>query len=341
MSKDITIYDIAKDAGLSPATVSRALNDHPTVREKTKSKIFKIASKLGYQSNIFAANLRTNRSNNIGVIVPMLDSKFQASVIAGMETVASEAGFNLLISQSLNSQEKELANVHTMFKSRVDGLLVSQTSNEFGTQHFKPFFRKNIPVIFYDRVGNCDNCLGIVIDNVNAAYTATKHLLEQGYKRIFHVLGSEKIDVYRDRLKGYKLALIENHIAYNGDLVMFSKLSEDACEDIIEKMQELEQMPDALFVSNDGCAANCIQVLKSKGICVPDDIAVVGFNNDGISRLVEPNLTTINYPGQEMGEIAMKSLLQRLEDPSSTTLNQTEKISLRSELIIRDSSVKK
>ncbi|WP_194974264.1 LacI family DNA-binding transcriptional regulator [Aquiflexum lacus] len=340
MEKEITIYDIAKDVGVSPTTVSRALNHHPAVHEKTKKKIFDAVLKMGYQSNIFAANLRTKRTNNIGVIVPRLNSNFQSSVLAGMEKAANEAGLNLIISQSLESFEKEKANANTMFNSRVDGLLVSLASDTENIDHYKPFLRKGIPLLFFDRIAEQSGCTGIVIDNIQAALNATNHLIEQGCKRIVHVLGNIKINVYADRLKGYKYALLENEMLFDPSLIILSDLNEEAGEEIISKIMKLNPLPDGLFVSNDACAASCIRHLKLEGIRIPEDIAVVGFNNDVISRLVEPNITTVNYPGYEMGELAMKNLIKHLDKPNEGMLENTNKITLRSDLIIRKSSKK-
>ncbi|AFL84753.1 transcriptional regulator [Belliella baltica DSM 15883] len=342
MEKEITIYDIAKGLGVSPTTVSRALNNHPAVKEKTKKKIFDAASELGYQSNIFAANLRSKRSNNIGVIVPSLKSNFQASVLAGMEKVASEAGFNLVISQSLESSEKEIANTKSMFNSRVDGLLISLASGAENLEHFSPFYKKGIPVIFYDRIANTDISTGVSIDNIQSAQIATNHLIDQGCRRIVHVLGSTEVSVYAERLKGYKYALIDKNIPFEDNLVIvLSDINEEAGEEIVSQILKMDPLPDGLFVSNDACAASCLNHLKMNGIRVPQDMALVGFNNEIISRLVEPKITTINYPGYEMGEVAMKNLINHLEEPDTTTLQNTNKITLRSELIIRESSLKK
>src|SRR5690554_805179 len=180
MNKEITIYDIAKSLEISPTTVSRALNNHTAVNEQTKQRIFRAAKEMGYRSNIFASNLRSKRTNNIGVIVPRLNSPFQSSAIAGMEKIANESGFNLVISQSLESLEKEIANVKMMFNSRVDGLIVSMVDDPTNIEHFKPFIKKGIPLLFYDRVAEQEECTGVIIDNVQAAYNATSHLIAQG-----------------------------------------------------------------------------------------------------------------------------------------------------------------
>jgi len=341
MNKEITIYDIASETGTSPATVSRALNNHPTVKEKTKKKIFDAAEKLGYRSNIFAANLRSKSTKNIGVIVPMLNSYFQSSVLAGMEKVANEAGFNLIISQSFESVEKEKANAKSMYNSRVDGLLVSLASNTKEIAHFKPFIETGTPVIFFDRIAENSHMTGVIIDNSQAAYNATQHLIGQGCKNIAHVLGNTHVNVYAERLKGYKYALMDHDLPFNKKNVIITDLKKTGREDLIQKILSMKPVPDGLFVSNDICAADCISHLKKAGIRIPEDIAVVGFNNDPTSRLIEPNLTTTNYPGYEMGEVAMKNLINRLKETGNDVLHNTNTITLRADLIIRDSSLKK
>ncbi|MGV3540406.1 MAG: LacI family DNA-binding transcriptional regulator [Rufibacter sp.] len=338
MEKDITIYDIARELKLSPTTVSRALNDHPAVNKKTKQRISEAAEQMGYRSNMFASNLRRQRTNTIGVIVPRLNSTFMSSVIAGMEKVANEAGYNLIISQSLETLQKEKANAKTMFDSRVDGLLVSLSYETEGLEHFEPFFNRGIPVIFYDRVAEHRQCTSIVLDNLQAAHKATTHLIDQGCTNIVHITGNLKRNVYEDRLKGFKYALVDNNLPFKEENIIINNLSEEAGEIAAQQILAMKKMPDGIFVSNDTCAVSCIKALKMAGVNVPKDIAVVGFNNDPISRVVEPNLTTVNYPGYEMGELAVNVLIYQLNGTTDNNSNNT--VNLRSELIVRESSLK-
>jgi len=343
--KEITIYDIAKALNISPATVSRGLKDHPGIRKDTKKKIHNAALKMGYQQNTFASNLRRKNSNTIGVIVPRLDSYFMSSVIAGMEKVANGAGYNLIISQSQESSEKEIESTKTMFNSRVDGLLISLSAETKKFDHFDIIFKRHIPVIFFDRVVELPHCTSIVINNERAGYDATTHLIEQGCKRIVHISGSLNRNVYADRLRGYKIALLENNIPFdpsliftNNEKVFISHLSDRAGAEVAKKILEMEILPDGIFASNDTSAVACIRELKLAGIKIPQDIAVVGFNNDPISRVIEPNLTTIHYPGEEMGELAASTLINGLKNLSSGNLDT---MVIRHELIIRQSSLKK
>ncbi len=338
-TKEVTIYDLAKKLNISPATVSRALKDHPRISKKTKKKIFDLVDEMGYRSNHFARNLRNQKTKTIGVIVPRLNSNFMSAVIAGIEQVANNEEYNLIISQSSESETKEAANAKILFNNRVDGLLVSLAYNTSELSHFDSFFKKNIPVIFFDRVMDHRGCTNILIDNTSAAYKATKHLIEQGCKRIVHISALPKQNVYVDRLKGYKQALAEFDIPFHEDDLIINSLSFEDGIQAAEIIKNLSPMPDGVFVANDTCAVACMLTLKQEGFRIPEDIAFVGFNNDPVSRVIEPNLSTINYSGHEMGEIAARYLISHLTGTSN--MDMTNTIIMRSELIERDSSRKK
>jgi LacI family transcriptional regulator len=335
--KDVTIYDIAEALNLSPATISRGLKEHPSIRKDTRKKILEKAKEMGYRQNFFASNLRRNRTNTIGVIVPRLNSYFMSTVIAGMEKIANQAGYNLIISQSMESLAKEVVNVKTLYNSRVDGLLVSLAYATDDISHFEDLLDKGVPLIFFDRVFEHPQCTSIVIDNYKAGYEVTDHLISQGCKRIAHISANLKRNVYADRLKGYKQALADHAIPYDDKLIFINNLSEQAGVEVCRSLLQMDPLPDAIFAANDACAVSCIRELKLAGIKIPKDIAVAGFNNDPLSKVIEPNLTTINYPGYEMGEMAASTLIRRLDLQHGTSLNS---IVLRHELIIRESSLK-
>jgi LacI family transcriptional regulator len=337
--KDVTIYDIANELKISVATVSRALKDDPLVSRKTKKKISELAEKLDYRSNILAKNLRSQKTNTIGVIVGKIASHFQASVISGIEDVANKHGYNLIISQSSEQCSKEEANAKTMFNNRVDGILASLALDTKNLNHFEPFFKKDIPVIFFDRVMQHPNSSSIVINNTEAAYNATRHLIEQGCRNIIHITALIKQNVYIDRLKGYKRALEEENISLKKDNIIISNLGFYDGMEAAEKILRLKSLPDGVFAANDNCAVGCMIALKRAGIKIPDDIAFIGFNNDPVSEAVEPNLTTINYSGYDVGKAAAQQLISHLKGVSS--ISSTNTIILKSELIIRASSLKK
>src|ERR1700754_3327693 len=336
--KEVTIYDLARKLNISIATVSRALKDDPVVSKKTKKKIADLALEMGYRSNHFARNLRTQRTYTIGVIIPRINSYFMSAVIAGMENIATSEGYNLIISQSSESVEKEIANANTLFNNRVDGLLVSLAYDTDSLAHFEPFAKKKIPVIFFDRTAEQKDSTCILINNLKAAYEATTHLISQGRRNIVHITTTPKRNVYIDRLQGYKQALADQHIAWRDDYIIVGNLSQEAGAEAAARIREMKPLPDAVFVANDNCAVGCMVALKQMGIRLPEDIAFVGFNNDPVSTVVEPNLTTINYPGYEMGQVAARNLINHLNGAS---IKSTNTIILRSELVLRESSVSK
>ena len=337
--KEITIYDIAKHLNISATTVSRGLKDHPTINKNTRKKIFEAAKHLGYRSNTFASSLRSKKTFTIGVVVPRLNSYFMSAALAGMEDAASRENYNLIISQSLENAEKEVANAHTMFNKRVDGLLVSLAYDTENIHHFDPFFKKGIPVVFFDRIYSHNESTCIVIDNYKAAYDVTEHLIGQGCKRIMHLGGNMLRNVYAERLRGYKQALRDYNLPFDEKKLLFiSKLNEEAGTKAAEHILKMTGKPDAVFSANDTAAVYCMLKLKEAGIRIPADIAFAGFNNDPISKIIEPNLTTVNYSGYDIGEAAVNSLINHLKGISS--IKTTNTIILRSDLIIRASSLK-
>jgi LacI family transcriptional regulator len=337
--KEITIYDIATALNISIATVSRALKDDPVVNKKTRKKVFDLAEELGYRTNHFARNLRQNQTNTIGIIVHELSSNFITSVLAGVEKVTAEAGYDLIITHSSESYTKEIANAKNLFHKRVDGLIASLAFDTPDLNHFNPYIDKGVPVMFVDRVEQDGNNTVVIIDNAKCGYQATVHLIEQGCKRIAHITSSLKRNVYSQRYKGYRDALFENGIPLNEKLLFVKDLSEKSGVEAALEILKMKPLPDGAFITNDFVAAVCMRTLKEHGIKIPADIAVVGFNNDAIGKLIEPTLTTINYPGKEMGEIAARNLVNHLKGVSD--MHQTNTIIVRTELIIRNSSLKK
>lgn len=336
--KEVTIYDLAKALNISVATISRALKDDPVVSKKTKKKILDLAEEMGYRSNHFARNLRNQKTHMIGVIIPRVNSYFMSTVIAGIEKVTNEAGYNLIISQSSESVQKEIESVKTMFHNRVDGLLVSLAYDTEDTSHFDLFVRKQIPFIFFDRVSNDNRWTNVLIDNRRAGYEATQHLINQGCKRIVHVTANSNSNVYTDRLAGYKQALEDHNIPFRTGYIIRNTLTQEAGAEAAQTIRQMLTLPDGVFVANDNCAVGCLLALKKEGIRVPQDIAFVGFNNDPVSTVVDPNLTTVNYPGYEMGVVAARNLILHLNGMSN--IDSTNTILLKADLIVRASSQK-
>jgi LacI family transcriptional regulator len=337
--KDITIYDIARELNLSAATVSRSLKNSQVISAKTRQLVQELAHQRGYRPNTIAHNLRKQKTNTIGMIVPRLDSYFISTVLAGIETVLNPAGFHLIISQSFESSQKEKESVITMFNNRVDALIVSLAADTVDISHFEPFMAKSVPVFFFDRVCQQETCQKFVLDNYKAGYEMTKHLIEQQSRRIVHISGNLTKNVYSDRMKGYKQALDDYGISFNPAYVITNNLSLNAGIEAARQILSMIPLPDAIFAANDLCASACMATLKEQGIRIPDDIAVGGFNNDPVSKLVEPRLTTVNYPGDIMGRMIASKLIDKLQGnlPADFPLTQL----IKSELVVRDSTLRK
>jgi LacI family transcriptional regulator len=337
-NKTVTIYDLAEHLNLAPSTISRGLQDNPAVNAKTRKRINAAAQEMGYRFNTFAQNLRKQRTSTIGVIVPRLNSYFISSMLAGIEKEINSAGYNMLISQSLELEQNEIKYARAMLNNRVDGLIVNLAANTRNLDHFKEYTRHNIPLVFVDRVFEDDDFNKVMINNSKAGYDITRHLIDQGCRRIVHLTGSLMRNVYQERKLGYQRALAEFNIPYDETLVMETDLTEEASAQAAQQMLEMTNRPDALFVSNDMSAAICMKVFKDGGLHIPHDIAVAGFNNDIISRLSDPMITTINYPGEEMGRTAARQLINLVDQQSAGDL--TKSIILKSQLVVRESTLR-
>lgn len=336
-NREVTIYDVAKALNISPSTVSRGLKNHPHIRKETVIRIKAAADQMGYRPNNFASSLRLKHTNTLGLLVPRLNSYFMSTVIAGIEKITNENGFGLIISTSQETEKQEISGVNTLFKSRVDGLMVSLASDTLDLGHFNVLLNKNIPVIFFDRVAKCPGCMSVVIDNVKAGYEITSHLTEQGCKRIVHINGNLRRNVYSDRLEGYKKALGDAGLAYDEKLVIMSDLSREAAAGSVERILRMNPMPDAIFTSNDTTAVQVMMGLQQAGIRIPEDICVAGFNNEPVSKVVKPNLTTVDYPAEVIGEIVANALIMTLQNKRQNKLNT---IIVDHKLIVRDSTLR-
>ncbi len=334
--KEITIYDLASQLGVSPATVSRALKNNPSISITTRKKINALAEKLGYRHNTFASSLRLQKTNTIGVLVHELNSHFIVSVLAGIEKVATEAKYNLIIGHSAETAKLEVSNAKNLFHKRVDGLLASLANDTDDLSHFNVYKKKEIPIVFFDRVYEAEQGTKVIIDNSKAAYHATMHLVEEGCKRIVHITGNLKRNVYAKRLEGYRQALAEAKLTFKKDYIIVNRLDEEFGMEAAKQILKMKPLPDGIFVTRDLCAAVCMQTLKDAGVRIPEDIAIVGFNNDVVSRIIQPKLTTINYPGFQVGEIACRQLINHLNGVDNADLTKT--IYVNSTLIVRESS---
>jgi len=336
-SREVTIYDIAKELNLSASTVSRSLKGNKVITKATRDKVSACAERLGYRSNAFARNLRKQKTFTIGAIIPRLDSSFMSTCLAGIEEVANSKGYNLIISQSHESVKKEAENAKTMFDNRVDGVIVSLTVQDSDLSYFNRFKDKNVPIVFFDRVPEDTDNVCFVVDNYNAAYNVARHFIDQGCCRLAHLTMNSKSNVYVDRLNGFKQAA--NDTGCDFSVFYINEMNIDSGREGAKQILAMDHLPDGIFVSNDMAAVGCMLELKANGIEIPSQVAVVGFNDDPVSKIVEPQLSTVSYPGREAGILAAKCLISLLDRDQEHKFDNN--VVLNSELKIRGSSIRR
>ncbi len=334
MSKDnITIKDIARELGISPSTVSRALKDHPDISQATRDAVNELAQKWNYKPNPIALSLKSGSSKTIGVIIPDIVHFFFSTILSGIEDIAYERGYNVMMCQSNEKWDHEIKNIQALVSSRVDGILISIAKGTTDFTHFNYAIEKGIPLVFFDRIVEELDTDRVVVDDEVGAYNAVKHLLRTGKKRVIHLSGPSNLKIARLRIEGYLRAMKEYRITPGPDSIIKCDTLEEA-NDIIPLILSQEPKPDAIFAVNDITAAQALIIAKRMGLKIPEEIAIVGFTNSQIATLTEPGLTSVDQKGYQMGVEAARLLLDRIETHSRVT--QTKVIS--TELVIRGSS---
>jgi LacI family transcriptional regulator len=334
----VTIKDIAKVLGVSVSTVSRALKNHPDISDDTRNQVKDLARKLNYEPNALALSLRKNKTFTIGVIIPEIVHHFFSSVISGIEDVAYDRGYNVMVSQSNENYEREVINAQALLSNRVDGVLVSLAKTTLDFDHFRNFINQGIPMVFFDRV-----CPELITDRVitndeGGAFIATEHLINIGCKRIAHFAAPQNLLIGQGRLSGYLRALKQYHIPYDPNLILHC----DTRELVLEKAADFfhkNSDVDGVFAVNDSTAITAMQVVQKMGKIVPNDIAIIGFGDGPNALIVSPELSTVEQKGYEIGKEAIILLLNKIENETSLDSFQTKVIT--PSLIPRGSSVNK
>jgi LacI family transcriptional regulator len=336
-SNQITIKDIARILGISPSTVSRALKDHPDINTDTKKAVNELASKLKYQPNAVALSLKNSRSNTIGVIIPEIVHYFFSSVISGIEDVASQKGFTVIICQSNESYLREVANARTLQSHRVDGILVSISKETHSFDHFVNLQDVGIPLVFFDRIASEVKADQVVIDDIDASYNATRHLIETGCKRIAHFAGPQGLIIGRDRLQGYINALTEAGLPIDNRLIIEADTFEKA-RNAVGQMLDAGNVPDGIFAVNDMTAIGAMQTIQKRGYKIPHQISIVGFSDGYLSGITDPHLSSVDQHGYEMGTTAAEMLFHRILSDEVEYVPEVKV--LKADLIVRGSSEK-
>ena len=335
----VTLTDIARTLNITAATVSRALNNHPAIKESTKKIVRETAEKLQYQPNKIASSLRSGKSNIIGVIIPSAEINFFGSVIHGIERVANENNYNVLIYQTNELYEYEKRGVQTFLQSQVDGVLASISKNTINLDHYSEIKNRGVPLILFDRAIDTLGVPSVVVDDYAGAFTATKHLIDQGCRRIAHIGGQQHVSIFNQRLKGYINALNVHGIPVNDDLIIYGKVSIESGSECMKNLLSLPIIPDAVFAVEDFTALGAMQVIKANNKKIPDDIAIVGFANEPFGQYITPSLSTVNQQTVQMGEEAAKLFFQCFVNKDLYKI-ASQKLILVPELICRESSLK-
>ena len=339
MSEKITIYDIAKKLNITAATVSRALNNNPKIKDSTRELVIETAALMNYKQNKLALALKSGRSNNIGVIVPRIDSNFFGSVIRGIEEELYPHGYQVIICQTHENPRRENENLHTLIDAQVDGILMSVTDvTDENNEAFHNVLQKNVPLIFFDRSKDIRGVSSVTINDFKGGYLTTKHLINEGCKYIAHLSGDQSLDIFKNRFLGYKQALLDNEIAFREEYVIPVKSSVESGKKAIDLLLQLETPPDALFSSSDFAALGAIQELKERSINIPDEFCVAGFSNEPFTKFMELSITSVDQSPLEMGKMAARVFLEQVD--KTKTIKIEKKVVLAPELHIRKSSTK-
>jgi len=339
MISKVTIEDIARELNITAATVSRALNNNPAIKESTRKAVKETAEKLNYQPNKIASSLRRGRSHIIGVLIPSAEINFFGSVVHGIEKIANENNYNVLIYQSNEMYEYEKKGVQTFLQSQVDAVFASISKETINLDHYIEIKKRGVPLILFDRANDNLGVSSVVVDDYAGAFEATKHLIKQGCKHIAHIGGQQHVGIFNQRLKGYIDALNVHNIPVDDDLIVYGKVSIESGRECTRKLLSGKVVPDAIFAVEDFTALGAMQAIKDAGKHIPDDIAIIGFANEAFGEYLTPSLSTVNQQTVIMGQEAARLFFDGLKQGRGVS-NHPRKLVLQPELICRQSSIR-
>jgi len=339
--KPVTLKQIAEQLNISVTTVSKALKDYPDISKKTKGLVKELAKTLNYKPNSFAVNLRNKESKTIGLIIPEIVHHFFSSVIKGIVEQAEKKGFLVIILQSNESYELEKKQIDLLLSQRVDGILISLANGTAQFNHINEVIAQEKPIVMFDKIAKIVKCSKVIINDRQAAYKATQHLIDIGCKRIAHFRGPLLPQNSIDRFLGYKKALLDNNLPYDASLVYICECGDTSFEDGKNSAKQLLQDHkdvDGIFINTDLVAIGAISEFNRLGVKIPEDIAIVGFSNWFMSSVISPTLSTIDQPGYKMGKTAFKQLYKEIKKVKKEEAIIPKIIELETELIKREST---
>lgn len=334
MKTQITIKDIARELGVSPSTVSRALQDHPDISKATIQEVKEFAKKYNYKPNSVALSLKTKKTNIIGVVVPEMVHHFFSTVLSGIEDVANERGYSVIVCQTNEKYEKEVKNIETLISARISGVIASLSKGTTQFEHFQELIDDNIPLVFFDRICTGINTDRVVIDDYTGAFSAVDYLIKTGCKRIAFFSAPFTMEISKNRKNGYLDALRKNGITIDESLIYVCDSRESAMH-LTEKVLKEKNRPDAFFAINDDTASGILYAVKRANLKVPEDISICGFGDGIIATTSDPPLTTVQQNGYAMGMTACKMLFKRIDNEPNTRVNHSI---IKTNLTIRETT---
>lgn len=340
MKPRTTIHDIARELNITAATVSRALNNHPAISSNTKKAVQRVARKLNYQQNKLASALRSGRSNILGVMIPSAEINFFGSVVHGIQQIANLHNYSIIIYQSNEQVEYERNGLQAFLHSRVDGIIASVAKGTVDWEHYQDIRKRGVPLVLFDRAVAELEVPSVIINDYKGGYMATSHLIEQGCRRIAHIAGPHHIRIFQERVRGYIDALKDHHLPVDESLIAYGSGSIESGRECAKQFMDSANPPDGLFAVEDFTALGAMQYLKENQYRVPDDVAVIGFANEGFSAYITPSLSTVDQQTKIMGEEAAK-LFFDIADKQEFYKKEPEIRILEPVLICRESSTKK
>ena len=332
-----TIGDVAKAVGVASSTVSRALNGHSDISPVTRQAILDAARLLDYHPNLLAQSLKSRETHTVGVLIPDIERPFFATVVSGIQSVATEAGYRVMICQSKESYQTEVSNVQALIASQVDGLLICHSRETENFDHVKPGACRGIPVVHFDRVSNEVDSAKVILDDWNGAFNVTEHLIQQGARRIAILAGPASLLISRNRLAGYQNVLQRYSLPLRPEYEAHIEFQTEEAVAALDKWLALPEPPDAIFAVNYTNAFDLLVALKKRGLRVPQDVAVAGFGDEFMASMIEPGLTTVNLHPYRIGQQAARLFLEQVQQKEHF---QPRTFVIAGDLIIRQSSLK-
>ncbi|MDO9464533.1 MAG: LacI family DNA-binding transcriptional regulator [bacterium] len=337
----ITIYDVAKKAGVCHGTVSRCLNNKGYVKKETRRRIERAAKKLKYTPNYTAQVLITKKTQIIGVLIPDISNPFYPPVTKGVYDTVKKSGYHIILGNSYNELEEENSILKSFLFRGVDGIIficTEKKEEESTSQILEEFIKRDIPIVLIQRDGVNLSVDRIFINNIKGAYEATLHLIDIGHNRIGFISGATKSISSRERKEGYRKALLKHNLLIDRNLVLEKGLGKEGGYEGMKQFLKMEHPPTAVFAVNDVIAMGAMMAIKERGKKIPEDIALVGFDDIYPSAILNPSLTTVSQPKYEQGRLAAQLLVRRMTGDKDCF---PENITLDTRLVIRESTLRK